>query len=402
MSRSARRPGAALAVAVLTAPLLGACGAGTSGTVHSPTSTPATGIGSTSPAPISSPAGFRGTASLSSGEEIADKCSDLSITLYAFSPSADTLTQLTTLDLTQVLSNWSSPSVLSGGTVSTGGTVNCNRAGFSGDFTKLLFSGIPPGQTQLHIGYIDLTNGSVHDLTAPRQGSGFQATLLNEGDPAFLGPGDGSITFGSDQIEFTDTAGNESVTSLADPAHTSPLTAPQSRHPELSVNGQTGTPTAVGGFTPATDGTPASPYNPSFTLKAQQGPDGTGGPPYVVSFPSSGGAVRVPCNPPQSSDRSQSLGWADDSRLVIESGQDFADAVFVATVDPHTLKIQCSANLLPSNNRQPSYLTLSLDKSAVLFSANDGTSYRLPLIGGDPLPTSPQMPLPEGVDVWTK
>ena len=157
---------------------------------------------------------------LQPGQEMGVVCSNDAVALYALTPATGTLRQLMSLNLDTLFAGWSTPSAYQYGTSSSGVSVNCDRDGFSADFTKLLFYGTPPGLAQTHIGYIDLTDHSVHDLTAPRQGTGFGAQLLDEGDPAFLGPGNGTLSFGSDQVVFSDLEGT-SVTSVSNPSQAS-------------------------------------------------------------------------------------------------------------------------------------------------------------------------------------
>ena len=290
-------------------------------------------------------------------------------------PNESTLTELTSIALDNVLANWQPPE--------SGELVNCSRAGFSADYTKLLFSGDPPGQAVSHIGYVDLTDGSVHDLTDARQQSGFSSTLLDESDPMFLGPGGGRIAFGGDQVAFIDTSSGISVTSISNPEIAkqiySDTTATQwdaleTAHPELDIDGQ--------------DSEPGSTYNPTFTLQAIQGPDGTGGSTYIEKYPSTLSPVDAPCPLTVEGDFWQAIGWEDDTHVVLQEvspGGTSADGIVVVTVDPQSLRMHCGPNLLPSNNRMPSGLALTTERNGVIFVADveaGGAVYLLPLSGG--------------------
>ena len=322
---------------------------------------------------------------------MADTCTNDAVALDGYSPSTGALTSLVSLNLDDVLAGWSTPNPYLE-TYSPGVTVNCDRAGFSGDFTKLLFAGIPSGLAQTHIGYIDLTNGSVHDLTAPRQGTGFGAALLDEVDPAFLGPGNGIVSFGSDQVVFSNSKGNTWVTSVSNPSQATQVNSSdiftKSAHPEQYITSR--------------DAGVGSSYNPSFTLQAQQGPDGTGGPPYITSFPPSNSPVAVTCS--TGSGGLSSIGWVDDTHLVVIAGD---SGVYVATVDPNTLAGVCGPNLLPANGRSPSDFTLTEDRRAVIFWADTSSGsaqYELPLSGASQptLYTPSGSTLPDGLAIWTK
>jgi hypothetical protein len=319
------------------------------------------------------------------GQEVADVCSSDSLTIYAFTPETAALRELASFNLDDVLSGWSDVSV------------NCDRDGFDADFTKLLFSADPSGVDESHIGYVDLTDSHVVDLTAARQGSSFQSTVLDENAPEFLGAGNGALTFGSDQIAFSDTNGGSSVTSISNPTKVTSLAngVDPTADPETTI--QSGSAEASG---------TGSQYNPSFTLMVKQGEDANGNDiEQVAALPPSQGPVTLTCAVPDG-DYLNPIGWSDDTHLVleIENDDETADGVIVATVDPTSLAIQCGSNILPANDRSPTNFGLTYDGTAVTFDAESeagNTLYKLPLSGGSPTPyTMPS--LPSDLDIWTK
>ena len=100
----------------------------------------------------------------------------------------------------------------------------------------------------------------------------------------------------------------------------------------------------------------------------------------------------------------------DDTHLVVIAGDNElgpVNGVYIATVDPNTLAGVCGPNLLPANDRNPSGVTLTEDRSAVIFWADTSSGsaqYELPLSGGgQPTPyTPPASTLPDGLMIWTK
>jgi hypothetical protein len=324
------------------------------------------------------------------------------VTLDSFTLSSDSLTQLTSLDLASALNGW------------TNVTVNCDRDGFSADFTKLLFAGAPAGAAVSHIGYIDLTNGMVHDLTAPRQGTGFQASLLNEVEPAFLGKGGGVLDFGSDEVAYTEVASgdvviSEDVTTVSDPSQSTPI--PWGSQTGLGGDGvdslidETQHPEAVIG----TDGTlmvdaPESGFNPSGSVVVVDAEDSVGDTTArLVALPSDPShGVGVSCSPRGGWEIP--IGWVNDTELAMETiDSSNSSNVLIMTVNPSDLSMSCGPPLVPANNRNPGDFALTYDGTQITFQATDVTGtryYEIPVAGGDPLQSTPAPALPSGLDIW--
>jgi hypothetical protein len=258
-----------------------------------------------------------------------------------------------------------SPLILGWGLPSLG----CNNpTSWSPDFTKYLFAGVPPGGAASHIAVIDLAKGTLTDLTAPRQGSGFSDQVLNETDPSFISdtPTD-KVTFGSNVVLFkrdnklftVDTRAPESDAQLSDTNGTAPGHPEHDLRQGVRSDFRRASPDGAFIADPANESTiyPAGKTNQAMTPVCP-GMEGS----FV------GGTV---------------LGWADATHAVYWAGS----ALGLVTVGD---TLECES-LLPATDKLLSDFQLLPDGSAVTFTAggpNGDQVYQVAtkLPAGEPMP----------------
>jgi hypothetical protein len=267
----------------------------------------------------------------------------------------------------------------------TGGGASCQGAAtWSADFSKLLVSGTPPNASSSHIAVVDLRTGTVRDLTAPRQRTGFSAPVLNETDPQFLSdtPSD-RVTFGSNVVAFLG-SGALSELDLRSPEVLKPLkttvVAGQKvlpGHPEYLMND---IPITVD-------------YN-------KASPDGS----FLVDQGSSVASIapaahidkvrNVTCSNVDPYMDSSIIGWADSMHAIlvghsVAKGDSAVDLVTVG------LAFRCKS-LIPATDKEISEIRLSPDRSLIFFTADgpDGPHvYSVPTTGKPREPTPDSYPL---------
>jgi hypothetical protein len=225
-------------------------------------------------------------------------------------------------------------------------SLGCNNpTSWSPDFTKYLFAGIPPGGSASHIAVVDLTKGTLTDLTQLRQGSGFSDEVLYETDPAFVSdtPTD-KATFGSNVVVFVrdnklftvDIRSPESDSQLRDTNGTAP------GHPEhdlrLGARSDFRRASPDGAF--IADPAIGSTIYPAGKVDQEQTPTCPG---MEGSF---GGTV---------------LGWADANHAVYSAGSGLG---LVTVADT----LEC-VSLIPPTDKLLSDFQLLPDGSAVTFTA---------------------------------
>ena len=133
-----------------------------------------------------------------------------SITVSKLVAGASSPEPVYTLSLNQVMAGWTNAD----------GTWGCTSGtSWSPDFSKLLVSAKPPGASGNHIAVINLRDGSLTDLTQPRQKSGFSDAVLEERNPRFISdePTD-RVTPGDNTVLFDGNDNRLLQTSLADPS----------------------------------------------------------------------------------------------------------------------------------------------------------------------------------------
>ena len=94
-----------------------------------------------------------------------------------------------------------------------------DRHNFSPDFRYVAFQDeVTDGEVRVHAMVADLTTGSVRDVSAEREGSGFSASALAEGEPRFLADGRLAVASMSGTYEYRGF-------DLNDPTNESPVSA---------------------------------------------------------------------------------------------------------------------------------------------------------------------------------
>ncbi len=238
-----------------------------------------------------------------------------------------------------------------------------NRDQWSADFSRLLFTGEPANSSASHIGYIDVTDNKVVDLTQQRQKSDFSSPLLNEASPQFLGAGGSKLNFGSDTILFTDSTGSQLfTTSISSPTTATHLAASPPQHDELLVR--------------AFDPGRANNFD-------QPSPRGD----YLADADT--GLIRVrpigatDWNYPSCQASGYPLGWVDDHHLVVAD----TASVAVVTITADGKVASCS-DPVPATPQSLSGFELSFDRKTLTFSASGAASglYQVPALGGPATP----------------
>lgn len=289
-----------------------------------------------------------------SGVPVVCSAGNGSVTLYALQHG--TLRQFARLNA--AVTGWSSRGL-------SNAIVDCHaRRSWSKDFSKYVFSAVPPGgdRSVEHLGVIDVRTGAVQDLTVPRQLAGFSAPVLSEASPEFLGTGGPLVTFGSEVVFFQQNT-QYHVLALNHPAMATPVQA-SPFGPSLNlVTGNHVEQQIDQGFEigRANNRPLSSPDGSLIAWNTQTDPS-------VRVWPAAappGALVDCPAG-----DSDIVLGWRDPTHLAIASHS--LGSVGLATLAADGTLVSCRA-LIPPSPRSISQVALSLDGTKLFFAA-DGPS----------------------------
>jgi hypothetical protein len=292
-------------------------------------------------------------------------------------PISGSLTVVSTVDFHALASGWNLQ--FNDGT-SAIGDVCTYRASWSRDWSKVLFSGVPPGGEKNHVGLINIQSSSVTDLTATRQGTGFSSPTLWEVSPRFLSQGGSPLRYGSDDFAFTSYANGDHTwlrSSISKPTKVASM-GDLAGHDE----------TVIRGIDPNAGNNFAQP-SPSGELLADV---------WISTLSarkigSSGDSAwhHMGCNFPGYPKR-----WVNSTQLIASS----ADGPIRITIDPNGGQLRCEP-ILPPNTRSISQWWISYDRKKLVFKADGPTGTQTwempvsgpktePIISEDSIPTFPQ------------
>jgi len=255
---------------------------------------------------------------------------------------------------------------------------------FSADFSRVLFDGVPLGDSAPHVGIIDFAAGTVIDLTAFRQGVGFSDPVLCEDNAGFVsqtGPVAGTSSDAFVFLSRTGTPaentgycfGGELQSSVSNPWGASAV------DPARTIPG--------GRVVASEDG------------RYVFGEDGEDG----FHAADGSGYIPVDCVPEPSLGEERNeflLGWTGPRTVALavsavnnpEGAYDWS----TATLNPDGT-VTCAGGI-PPTEREVFGISLSFDARAILFSAEGPhgvEKYRQPISGGPPERASYD-DLPEG------